>query len=114
MKIERKTITTDNYFVKLEADDWLGLDLGNGRMFGVKVSLVRRSLDLYALQEGGLVGDPVFSITYNQLEDLKEAYPEYVEYVNITFPAKYSGEVRKRLKGLPIVMPILKEKEEGR
>lgn len=110
MKIKTETITTKNYMVTLEPDEFLALKV-NKNIFGLKITSFGTSLDFYNLKEGSLIGDPALSVGFDDLEDLASGYPKPTEttYINISFPAKLYPQVKKRLQGLPIALPTMAE-----
>lgn len=70
---------------------------------GLKYNVLTASLDFYL--EGSLMDKPFFQISRSDLETLEfSANPQ--NYVSIGFRGELYGEVRKRLQGLPIVLPI--------
>lgn len=107
MRIKKETITSQGYLIQLEEpEDWVRLKVC-GAIFGLKINFAFRRLDFYNLKEGALVGDPVFSLGVDQLEELSDGFPKPEEtmYTSLVFPSKLYMQVKERLTGLPIALP---------
>ena len=103
MDIKTTTITRKEYTVKLDTDDWLIVKIGDGKAFGLTLDLLKQSLALHPIKTGGLVPDPVFHISFDELEDITVS--KNTDYIRVSFPMKLYAQVKERLKDLPIWLP---------
>lgn len=104
MDIQTTTITTKEHIIQFSHDDWIEVKLSHGEMFGIKYNMTAQKLELYALREGSILPPPVFVIGFDELDTA--ILSKNIEYVTLSFPKKYYSEVRKRLKDLPIFLPV--------
>ena len=106
MKIKTNTITTKEYLVELEADDWLLVKIGNGKAFALKVDYLTRSICIQPTEEGSIMSEEALRVSFEDLEDI--IVPASADYMSIQFPMKLYGKVKERLKDLPVFLPVQK------